>query len=799
MPSATHPAGSTRPPRSSLLHVLPALLALALPAFGAELKGRVVGATGLPIPGAVVRTTSGGTLVETGANGSFRLAGLPEGPVEIAVSADGHVERTERLDPASGPVEVALLSSSVRSEVTVVGQRLVSSVEEAERVAGSYDALGAAELERARVFTTNEALRRVPGIHTRDEEGFALRPNIGIRGLNPTRSTKVLLLEDGLPLAYAPYGDNASYYHPPIDRFRSVEVLKGSSQIAYGPQTLGGVVNYLTPAPPSAPSASLSITGGSESYFNAHASAGGRIGATGLLVDYVRKQGDGARENTSSRVDDLSLKAVAPVGGSQTLTFKAAWYHEDSNLTYSGLRQAEWEANPRQNPFENDRTDFRNLSASVVHDLVLSPNARLSTAAYGSLFSRDWWRQSSNSSQRPNDALDPACGGMANLSTTCGNEGRLRDYTTWGVTPRLTLDHVVLGSRSQLHAGVRWHQEKQERVQKNGPLPTSRDGVVVEENRRDAKAFSAFVDNRFEWGRWSVTPGVRFESVDYDRTNFLANGGSGVSGTDSLSQLLPGLGVSFRAAARTTVFAGLHRGFAPPRVEDVISNSGGVVELDPELSWNAELGVRTEPAAGVSLQATLFRMDYENQIVPASLAGGVGATLTNGGETLQQGVEGSLLLEAAPLLRTAHDVWFRAAVTWLPTAEFEGTRTSGVSGFGNVSVSGNRLPYAPETLLTASVGYRHPAGFGASLEAVRTGEQYGDDLNTVAPTADGQRGLIPAYTLWNATVDLDVPRWRTTFFVTVKNLFDETAIVDRSRGILPTIPRLVQAGFKVSL
>lgn len=796
MPSAPRPSG---PPRPALLFAIGTLLSLAGPARAANLTGRVIATTGTPIAGAVVRTTSGSALVETGLNGSFRLAGLPDGPVQVAVSAPNCVEWTRSLDPSTGPVEVVLLSSSVRSEVTVVAKRLVSSVEQAERVSGSYDSLGGTDLERSRVFTANEALRKIPGVHARDEEGFALRPNIGIRGLNPTRSSKVLLLEDGLPLAYAPYGDNASYYHPPIDRFRSVEVLKGASQIAYGPQTLGGVVNYLTAEPPADPSASIALTGGSRDYLNAHATAGGRIGAVGVLADYVRKQGDGARENTSTVLDDVSLKAVAPIGESQTLTLKGAFYQEGSTLTYSGLTQAEWEENPRQNPFVNDRTDFRNLSASLVHDLVLSPRARVSTALYGSRFSRDWWRQSSNSTQRPNDRNDPACGGMANLSTSCGNEGRLRDYTTWGVTPRLSLDHGLLRSESQLHAGVRWHQERQERIQKNGPLPDSRDGVVVEDNRRDARALSAFVDNRFTWGRLTVTPGVRFESISYDRTNRLGNGGTGVSGADSLTQLLSGLGVSYRLAPSTTVFSGLHRGFAPPRVEDVVSNAGGVVELDPELSWNAELGLRTEPTPGVSLQATLFRMDYENQIVPASLAGGVGATLTNGGETLQQGVEGSLLLEAAPLLATVHDVWLRAVFTWLPTAEFEGARTSSVAGFTNVSVSGNRLPYAPETLLTAAAGYRHPAGLGASIEAVYTGAQYGDDLNTVAPSADGQRGLIPSSLLWNATLDLDVPRWRTSFFVTVKNLFDETVIVDRSRGVLPSISRLVQAGFKVSL
>ena len=107
-------------------------------------------------------------------------------------------------------------------------------------------------LEESRVFTINEALRKVPGVFARDEEGFGLRPNLGIRGLNPTRSSKVLLLEDGIPITYAPYGDNATYYHPPVERFDHIEVLKGSGQILFGPHTVGGVINYITPAVPDA-------------------------------------------------------------------------------------------------------------------------------------------------------------------------------------------------------------------------------------------------------------------------------------------------------------------------------------------------------------------------------------------------------------------------------------------------------------------------------------------------------------------------------------------------------------------
>ena len=127
-------------------------------------------------------------------------------------------------------VAYAGLASAERTSAEVVMPRVdvIGDAENLPNIAGAGHTLDKDELEASHVFTVNEALRKVPGVHARDEEGFGLRPNIGIRGLNPTRSTKVTLLEDGIPLAYAPYGDNASYYHPQIDRYERIEVLKGA-------------------------------------------------------------------------------------------------------------------------------------------------------------------------------------------------------------------------------------------------------------------------------------------------------------------------------------------------------------------------------------------------------------------------------------------------------------------------------------------------------------------------------------------------------------------------------------------
>lgn len=677
--------------------------------------------------------------------------------------------------------------------VEVIGTR-----EALESIPGSAEVVDKKTLENSRVFTTSEALRKVPGVNVRDEEGLGLRPNIGIRGLNPTRSSKVLLLEDGIPLAHSPYGDNATYYHPPIDRFDRIEVLKGSGQILYGPQTIGGVINYITPLPPARPGGSIALTGGNRDYFNGRFNYGGTWGGNGLLFDYVRKQGDGARDNTHSELNDANVKAVLGLGAKQALTLRGNYYSEDSNVTYSGLTEAEYAANPRQNPFKNDFMNAKRYGASATHEFVFSDNVILTTNLYGSIFQRDWWRQSSTTT-------DTQCGGafttnrnngVAVNPDTCNSiQGRLRNYYTWGVEPRLRVNHGLFGVRSEADMGVRAHYETQDRRQENGNTPSSRTGSIVEDNERKNQAYSAFVQNRFLIDKWTVTPGVRVESIKYERTNRLANSGAGVSGKTDLTQVIPGIGATYTPVKNTTLFAGAHRGFAPPRTEDVINNTtGGTVDLGAEKSWNYELGVRSQPRAGISAEATLFRMDFQNQIIPASLAGGAGAALTNAGETLHQGAELGLRVNSGEVMDSPHNVYLQAAYTYLPTAKFTGARTSNITSGANVS--GNRLPYAPENLLTTTLGYAHASGFDARVEAVHVSDQFSDDVNTVTPTANGQRGQISGYTIWNAAVNYLVKPLNTTLFLTAKNLTDKTYIVDRARGILPGSPRLVQAGFK---
>ena len=678
--------------------------------------------------------------------------------------------------------------------ITVIGDRI-----RLDSIPGSATVIDAKILTESRVFTINEALRKVPGVFARDEEGLGLRPNLGVRGLNPTRSGKVLLLEDGIPIAYAPYGDNATYYHPPVDRFERIEVLKGSGQIAYGPHTVGAVINYITPPVPDDRAGRLVASFGNQDFRELHGEVGDTFGDTGFIVHGTYKETDGARDNMHFEVGDVNLKVVHELSERQAVTFRASYYDETSQVTYSGLTLAEWQADPYQNPFKHDEMDAQRFGTSATHRFELNPAVTFTTNAYYTYFNRDWWRQSSNSAQRPNDASDPACAGMANLYTKCGNEGRLRQYWTAGLEPRVAVEHGLFGFDNVTDAGIRYHVEDQFRVQANGDSPASREpgtgrnAGIREDSDRSVEAMSAFVQNRFDFGRWTVTPGVRFEHVDYERTDNL----TGATGRSTVDEVVPGIGATVEVLPETVVFAGVHRGFAPPGVADVVTAAGGSVDLDAELSWNYELGVRGNPRDGLAYEATLFRMDFENQIVPASVAGGSGAALTSAGETLQQGLELSGNASSTGFVEWPAEVFARVSYTWLVDAEYVGERYSNIAGFSTVMVTGNRLPYAPEHLLAGTVGVRTGFGLEVALEGVYTSASFTDDLNSVTIVANGQRGEMPGYAVWNLTANYDLPLCDCTVFATAKNLGDKLYVADMSRGLIPGMPRLVQAGFEL--
>jgi Fe(3+) dicitrate transport protein len=744
-----------------------------------------------------------------------------------------HPALAQQADEAPPPVGTVISGGTEEKPLKAPLTEIIGTKENAlEHIPGSGRVITKESLEKNHRFTINEALREVPGVHVRDEDGLGLRPNIGIRGLDPTRSRKVHIMEDGVPIMLMPYGDPSSYYFPPIFRFDRIEVLKGSGQLLYGPQNIGGVMNFITRMPSATPEGNFQFWGGNNNYFNTHFDYGGTWGKSGYLVDYTHYQSDTPRfTNIRAKVDDLTFKTVQELSDRTQIMAKFNYYREDSGIGYQGLTEAEWgsaRGQDRQTLFTNDNFDFRRMGAHVAVNHMFTANLTSTTNFFGHYIARDWTRQAINQVNTSGDgctipAFNTGNAICANATQAVPGNGQItnaREYWVYGVEPRMHYNHSLFGINAEADFGARYMYEMSDRIQYQNRLSTGPafscfapglNTCLGESNLRTTNAYALFFQERLIFGQFTITPGVRVEHINYDQNNRLANSGTGNFNKTHFTEVLPGVGVTYSPVKDHTIFFGAHRGMSPPQVSDAITlGTAAVVDLGPELSWTYELGTRGNLAHWAGYEFTLFQMDFSNQIISQSAAGGVGSTLTSAGETRHRGIEFATrldLLDAVTGKNRDQDIILDLNYTWVAQAEFVGTRNSSVGGISllpgeaaTVSVSGNRLPYSPKHLLTAGIGYANrafnPGPFDARLEAQCISDQFGDDRNLHNPTPNGQRGIVRGWCMLNAAINQHVKKINTTFFFVGKNMLDQTVIVDRARGIYPGLPALWQAGAK---
>lgn len=756
---------------------------------------------------------------------TYRVVGPDSITIEHASNAAVPPEELSAEEPIGGePLKIPL--------VEVIG----TSPTAMDHIPGSGKVITSESIQNNHRFTINEALREVPGVHVRDEDGLGIRPNIGIRGLDPTRSRKVHIMEDGVPIMLMPYADPSSYYFPPIYRFDRIEVLKGSGQLLYGPQTIGGVINLITRMPPTTPEGHFQVWGGNLNYLNTHFDYGGTWGKTGYLVDYTHYQTDTPRfTNIRARVDDLTFKAVHELSDRTQILAKFNYYRENSGIGYQGLTQAEWatRGGERQTPFTNDHFDFLRLGYHVAVNHMFSANLTSTTNFFGHYIQRDWSRQAQQGVSASGalvggvqlgNAIPAGAFGVVPANQRFTNE---REYWVWGVEPRFHFLHSLLGINAEADFGARYTFEQSDRKQLRNLLSgigamSSCVGVIGgtppnnsclgENNMRTTNAYAFFAQERLIFGPFTFTPGFRVEHISYDQDNRLANvnNGNGSYGKTTFTEVLPGAGITYSPFKNNTFFFGAHRGMAPPLISDAITGTGQVVDLGPELNWTYELGVRGNltPWFGYSING--YQMDFDNQIISQSVAGGSGATLTSAGKTQHRGAEVAAQLDVLDALTGRNDdqdVTLDLNYTWVAQADFRGTRNSSLPATALLpgestifNTSGNRLPYSPEHLISAGIGYANRAlsfgPFNARVETQCVSDQFADDRNTVIPTPNGQRGIVRGWCMLNASVNQHVKRINTTFFFTGKNMLGQDVIMDRTRGIYPGLPALWQAGAK---
>lgn len=665
-------------------------------------------------------------------------------------------------------------------EVRVIGNR----ADALQKVPGSGTIINQKDIERAQPVDTAEMLRRVPGVQVRQEYGGGNRIDISIRGLEGGRSRRVLMLEDGMPMSLNPYSEPDMYFGPVIERYRAIEVVKGSGNILFGPQTLAGTINFLTVTPPEKQTLVADVDAGTFGYLRGYGRYGDRIGEARYVVQALHRRGDGFRQLPFDSTDAFAKLAV-PTGKDGEAMFKIGFHRDDVASDDIGLTAAMYRADPRRralSPVSHLKLD--RYDVSVTHDQKLGEKTKLKTLVYAYRTDRIWRRQDYTRAASPNgeysfivgDVKTP--GGAIYFSNS--NTILDRTYDVMGLEPRFEHRMKTGPVMHTLDFGGRILRETAHYEQRSGGYAETYAGTLDLVENHTGTAFAGYVQDRIAFREdLLVTPGIRFEHLAFRRAILRAQRTGGAAdiyeeGSRSVTGIVPGIGMVW-GTKQLHVFGGLHVGFAPPRITSSISARGVSSDVGADESINYELGTRTQPTKWSRLEATGFLSNFSNQVIVATqTAGGGENNLTDAGATNLYGVESAALVS------------LDRAFSWPTIVEIGARYTFARSRFRYGPNAGNFLPYAPQHSLNMNFDVEHRSGLGGQVAWSFVGEQFADAENTRTESIPGLVGVLDARHIVDTTIHYRHRPSRITIRLTAKNLFDADYIIARRpEGIFP--------------
>ena len=719
-------------------------------------------------------------------------------------------DRATKPAEAKEPDESELIELRLSERVNVIGDpRRVFDLPGSAYVIESEELA----LQKQGFDDVQRMLRQVPGVVVQEEEGYGLRPNIGLRGTGTERSSKITLMEDGVLIAPAPYVAPAAYYFPVAGRMDAIEVRKGSSQVKFGPSTNGGVLNLISTPVPSQFRLDADVALGSDqtrkigaAIGDAYANFGWNFEAYQLATDgfKVLDGGGDTGFDLQDYVGKLQFHTSPTSRVFQELDVKLGYARETGDETYLGITDGDFAETPlrRYAGSQIDNIEWDHQMYTARHFLALPSGLDLTTIAYRNDFHRDWYKLDSIAGVGLSSLFDDE--GAHELAIARGADsapGDLsvrandRTYYSQGVQSTLGLDFGK-GTTHDLEIGFRFHQDQEDRFQQddryqmlNGRMSLTRAGAPGSQSNRvsDADALAIFVQDEIGFRRFRLTPGVRFETIDFLRTDYGSDDPDRLSPTgerrNSVNVAVPGVGLTFDWRPDLRLFGGVHRGFSPP-------GAGADSETKPEESVNYELGLRSS-RGGVESEAIFFYNDYQNLLGADTLSsGGTGeGDLFNGGEARSLGLELSASADVGPRFGSELSVPLRASYTYT-NAVFQNTFESGFEPWGDVE-AGDSLPYLPRHQFYASVALEG-ASWLAGLNATATSR-----MRTQAGQGDFvDRESTDAFAVLNVFAEYEVAS-SARIFVSVQNLADATYIVARApAGVRPGLPRTLMAGIK---
>lgn len=704
----------------------------------------------------------------------------------------------------------------IMDRITVVGAPAWIS-----NIPGSANYVSAEQLQKQSYTDINRILRTVSGVNIQEEEGFGLRPNIGLRGAGMERSSKINIMEDGVLAAPAPYAAPAAYYFPNMGRMSSVEVRKGSSQIKYGPNTTGGAINVISTPIPADRSGRAELSLGERYSNKIYANYGNRTERTGYLIEAMQLGDNGFKnldngDDTGFLIRDFvgkfMVRSAPDAAVFQRLELKLGYNDQVSDETYLGLTREDFSSTPnrRYAGSQVDQMNTEHKSVMARHFAMLSETVDITTTLYHNDFARNWYKlndvNGTGISSVLNNPEDHAAAlailkGQNSADDALSVRSNNREYFSQGAETILGLNVSNDDVRNEIELGIRLHRDEEDRFQyedgyrmENGTMVLSSSGTPGTQANRigSATALSIYLKDDIQLDRWTFTPGVRYENIWFSNKNYGSNDlertGNNLSENEyTITEFIPGAGITFRALDSLTLIAGVHKGFSPP-------SPGSSPDTESESSVNYELGFRyADPL--IRTEIIGFYSDYSNLLGSDLEAGGGSGTSAqfNAGSVDVIGLEATAETDLAELFDISSvSVPFNMNYTFT-RAEFQTSFDSDFKPWGSVE-KGDRLPFIPEHQFNTSLSLNWD-NFQINVNTTLSPR-----MRTVAGQGSIQTGnstdsffLVDTNATYQVLNNVDL-------FVNTRNLLNQTYIVsDRPAGVRPGLPRTFMGGFRVNI
>ena len=787
-------------------------------------EGTVIQTDSIFLSGVTVHLEKTNLGAVTYSNGNYTIKEVPEGNYTLIISSIGYLTiKKEIRVPANGKVIANFIlteSISTLKEIIVMTKGNTGLKD----IPGSVHYISPIELQKFSYTDINRTLRTVPGINIQEEDGFGLRPNIGLRGTGVERSSKITIMEDGVLMAPAPYADPAAYYFPTIGRMQGLEILKGSSQIKYGPHTTGGAINLISTQIPSEFSGRVNLLGGRFGGRQLYAFVGNAHKNLAYMVETFQYGSDGFKRLDNGgktgfdKKDFLSKFRIHTNPETriyQSITFKIGETKETSNETYLGLTQTDFNSNPYRR-YSSSQKDIMNTTQSqfsISHFVKLSNYFRITTSAYRSNFSRNWYKLDKvkdstgsnvsisdllNNPAGHNDAFDILTGTTSINSNALFVRANNRSYYSHGLQTTIEFSFQTMEILQEFSLGVRIHKDEVDRFQwddeyamNNGIMMLTKSGVPGTESNRikSATAIASYLQYKIKFKKLTAIPGIRHEKIslnerDYGKNDPQRFGINLIENKNQVNIFIPGIGIDYQFTKYFSVFAGVHKGFSPPGSKD---------ETVPEESVNYELGTRYNKNA-LSGQAVLFFNDYNNLLgTDLSATGGSGTgDLFNGGEVHTKGFEFQITYDLVSYNKQSSISLPFSIIYTYTDAVFQNSFKSTFEDWGTVE-AGDQFPYLANNQFTVILGLEHK-NFNINLSS-----RYMDEMRTVPGQGKIQEyEKTDNYFIADASASYAMHK-NISLYINTTNLTNEIYIVARRpAGLRPGMPRAFNIGLKAN-